>query len=185
MGTEPYLEVTEAAEYLRLHVETVRRMSREGTIPAVKFGRSWRFKVSALDEWACQTPTVSSPTLVPRVLCVDDDPLILRMYDLIFTNSPYEVVMALSIDEAQVLIDESLPSCILLDLKLGGGHTGVDLMSRNVNILEKVPIIIITAYPDSELVHGAIQLTSVTLLVKPLKRDSVLNAVSRLVAHQS
>lgn len=185
MNPEPYLEVSEAADYLRLHAETVRRMAREGTIPAVKFGRSWRFKVSALDEWACKSPTTSNPVLVPRILCVDDDPLVLRMYDLIFANSPYEVLKALSIDEAQVHIDESLPSCILLDLKLGRGQTGVDLMRRNLDILNRVPIILITAYPDSELVHEAIQLTSVTLLVKSLKRDTVLNAVSRLVANPS
>jgi excisionase family DNA binding protein len=39
---EPYLTVVEAAEILRLHPETVRRLSREGEVP---FHRSnWQYR---------------------------------------------------------------------------------------------------------------------------------------------
>jgi excisionase family DNA binding protein len=39
---EPYLNVSEAAEILRLHPETVRRLSREGEVP---FHRSnWQYR---------------------------------------------------------------------------------------------------------------------------------------------
>ena len=36
--------VEEVAEALKIHPYTVRRLSREGKIPAFKFGGQWRFK---------------------------------------------------------------------------------------------------------------------------------------------
>ena len=36
--------VEEVAQALKLHPYTIRRLSREGKIPAFKFGGQWRFK---------------------------------------------------------------------------------------------------------------------------------------------
>jgi excisionase family DNA binding protein len=45
----------EAGELLSLHVETVRRMARDGRIPALKVGtRRWRFDPAELREWMKQ-----------------------------------------------------------------------------------------------------------------------------------
>jgi excisionase family DNA binding protein len=46
MATEPrdWLTTKEAAEYLRVHVNTVRRWAREGAIPAVKLGNRGGFR---------------------------------------------------------------------------------------------------------------------------------------------
>jgi excisionase family DNA binding protein len=41
----------EAAEYLRLGVETVKRKARAGELPASKTGRKWLFLRSELDAW--------------------------------------------------------------------------------------------------------------------------------------
>ncbi len=35
--------ITEAAEFLGAHKETVRRLAAKGQLPGVKIGRSWRF----------------------------------------------------------------------------------------------------------------------------------------------
>lgn len=43
--------VEEIAKALRLHPYTVRRLSREGRIPAFKFGGQWRFKKEEIDKW--------------------------------------------------------------------------------------------------------------------------------------
>ena len=43
--------VEEVAEALKLHPYTIRRLSREGKIPAFKFGGQWRFEKKTLDEW--------------------------------------------------------------------------------------------------------------------------------------
>lgn len=46
------LNAKEAAEYLKAHVETVRRMARRGEIPAFKVGKDWRFHKEALRRWS-------------------------------------------------------------------------------------------------------------------------------------
>jgi excisionase family DNA binding protein len=45
------LTLTQAAEYLQLHPETVRRLSREGILPGAKVGRSWRYRRIDLDDY--------------------------------------------------------------------------------------------------------------------------------------
>lgn len=41
--------IEEVAQALKLHPYTVRRLSREGKIPAFKFGGQWRFNRKDLD----------------------------------------------------------------------------------------------------------------------------------------
>jgi excisionase family DNA binding protein len=43
--------VEEVAEALKLHPYTIRRLSREGKIPAFKFGGQWRFRKSEIEAW--------------------------------------------------------------------------------------------------------------------------------------
>lgn len=43
--------VDEVAQALKLHPYTIRRLSREGKIPAFKFGGQWRFRKSEIESW--------------------------------------------------------------------------------------------------------------------------------------
>jgi len=45
------MTIEEVARYLSLHELTVRRLAREGEIPAFKVGRQWRVKKELLDRW--------------------------------------------------------------------------------------------------------------------------------------
>lgn len=45
------LTIAEVAEYLGLHELTVRRLAREGQLPALKLGRQWRVKKDLLEKW--------------------------------------------------------------------------------------------------------------------------------------
>ena len=42
------LDAHEAARYLRLNPQTIRRLARNSEIPAFKVGGSWRFKKATL-----------------------------------------------------------------------------------------------------------------------------------------
>ena len=43
--------VEEVAKALRLHEYTIRRLCREGKIPAFKVGGQWRFRKDEIDKW--------------------------------------------------------------------------------------------------------------------------------------
>ena len=45
------MTIEQVARYLSLHELTVRRLAREGSIPAFKVGRQWRVKRELLDKW--------------------------------------------------------------------------------------------------------------------------------------
>jgi excisionase family DNA binding protein len=45
------MTIEEVARYLNLHELTVRRLAREGGIPAFKIGRQWRIKRRILERW--------------------------------------------------------------------------------------------------------------------------------------
>ena len=48
----------EVADYLRLAEATIYKLAQSGEIPAVKVGRTWRFKKDLIDEWFRQEANV-------------------------------------------------------------------------------------------------------------------------------
>jgi excisionase family DNA binding protein len=45
------MTIADVAAYLGLHELTVRRLAREGQLPALKLGRQWRVKRDLLEKW--------------------------------------------------------------------------------------------------------------------------------------
>lgn len=52
--------VQEVAEYLRFEPDTIRAMSREGKLPAIKVGRVWRFRQGQVENWLQTTKLAAS-----------------------------------------------------------------------------------------------------------------------------
>jgi excisionase family DNA binding protein len=50
----PILTTREAAAYLKLHPDTLRRKLSHKEVPATKLGGHWRFRTEVLDEWLAQ-----------------------------------------------------------------------------------------------------------------------------------
>jgi excisionase family DNA binding protein len=50
-GFEKLLSHEDAAELLDIHPETLRRMAVRDEIPALRVGRFWKYRASALDAW--------------------------------------------------------------------------------------------------------------------------------------
>jgi excisionase family DNA binding protein len=50
METDELLTPEESAKYLKMHVDSVRRLLRNGKLPGKKVGGGWRIPKSALDE---------------------------------------------------------------------------------------------------------------------------------------
>jgi excisionase family DNA binding protein len=45
------MTVHDVAEYLRLSEAKVYKMANEGRVPALRMGKTWRFKKELIDEW--------------------------------------------------------------------------------------------------------------------------------------
>lgn len=48
---EPLLDCTQAAELMKVHPESIKRLARAGKIIAAKMGGVWRFRTSALEAY--------------------------------------------------------------------------------------------------------------------------------------
>jgi excisionase family DNA binding protein len=48
---EPLIDAAEAADLLKVHPKTVKRMAAQGRLPGLRIGRLWRFRASELDDW--------------------------------------------------------------------------------------------------------------------------------------
>jgi excisionase family DNA binding protein len=51
MAFEPLLNPVEAAALLQIHEKTLIKLARDGKVPAVRLGRLWRFRASAIEQW--------------------------------------------------------------------------------------------------------------------------------------
>jgi excisionase family DNA binding protein len=48
---EPLITADRAADLLKLHPKTVKKLAQAGKLPGMKIGRVWRFRESSLDAW--------------------------------------------------------------------------------------------------------------------------------------
>ncbi len=90
------LTAKEAAEYLKLSVETVKAKARAGQMPATKIGREWRFSQRQLLKW------IEDASWAPEELV---DLGVLKAVLESMATEPAED--ALSWDEAMAELDET------------------------------------------------------------------------------
>ncbi len=50
-GIESLLTTQEASEVLKIHPKVLERMAKRGEVPALKVGKFWRYRATALDAW--------------------------------------------------------------------------------------------------------------------------------------
>lgn len=50
-GMETLLTSKEASEVLKIHPKVLERMAKRGEVPALKVGKFWRYRATALDAW--------------------------------------------------------------------------------------------------------------------------------------
>ena len=53
-NTDEILTIQELSDYLKVPVSTLYKLVREGSIPATKIGKHWRFQKDAIDAWITQ-----------------------------------------------------------------------------------------------------------------------------------
>ena len=103
-----------------------------------------------------------------NILLVDDDPLIIRMYQNRLSNDGYEVRTASNGEEALIQVMKEKPDLILLDImmpKMNGVETLKRLKAEPKT--ENIPVIILTNLGDNPKdIESAKRLGALDYLVK-------------------
>ena len=80
------------------------------------------------------------------------------------------------------LPSESVPSCILLDVRIPE-LSGPELQERLSELGSTLPIIFLTGHPDVPTTVRTIKAGADDFLIKPVSSDELLQAVERAIAH--
>lgn len=171
-----FLTPPDAARYLGIHEETVRRLAREGKLPGFKVGGVWRFSRKTLHQWSTSQGKVM---IEKRILVIDDDEAVRETVERAIGAAGYEAVSAGSGGEVHDLFMEDVPDLVLLDLVLPDTR-GAELMREIRARWPGTPVIIITGYADTDLVQQVLPYGPLLVLGKPIDRRQLLEAV-RLV----
>jgi len=117
-----------------------------------------------------------------RVLCVDDEPAILRLLSVVLAHDGHEAVPAATGREAMARLAEGRIDAVLLDLGLPD-RDGLELVSA-IRAAGPVPVIVVSARSDVAEKVAALDLGASDYLVKPFDGDE-LRARLRAVLRQS
>ena len=116
-----------------------------------------------------------------RVHIVDDDESFRKAIERHLKYAGYEVATYASAEHLlERLPSESVPGCILLDVRIPG-LSGPELQERLSELGSTLPIIFLTGYPDVRTTVRTIKAGAEDFLIKPVSSDQLLPAVDRAV----
>ena len=172
------LTVKETAKYLRIPLPTVYYLVQRGQLPAIQIGGRWRIKKNALDKDILKEEKSGQPT----VLVVDDDESLQNLFKLFLKKIGFSRVVVGTVKEAIAALEKQRFDLVFLDLKLPDGPADdvYDFVKREQ---PDCPIIIITCYPDSEMLDRILAKGPITVLKKPLKTEQLQQTV-KILGHK-
>ncbi|MEO5359941.1 MAG: response regulator [Nitrospirota bacterium] len=118
----------------------------------------------------------------PVILCVDDEPLNLKLLNTILIHKGYEVKMAVDGLQALKLIDEQRVDLVLLDIMLPGmdGFKVCQEIKEDERY-KNLPVIMITALSDTESRIKGIEAGAEDFISKPFDAAEVLARIKMLL----
>jgi excisionase family DNA binding protein len=169
------LTTKEVASYLKLRPETVLRGVKKGEIPAIKVGGHFRFDKKQIDDWLQNNSTSKK-----RILVVDDDEPIRKLFKETLEKNNYHVLTVNNGNQALKLIHSWNFHLIFLDLKMPV-MDGVDTFRKIRRINKTVPIVIITGYSASEMLHKALKQAPFGVMKKPFGAKDILRSTENFL----
>ena len=117
-----------------------------------------------------------------RVHIVDDDESFRKAIERHLKYAGYEVATYASAEHLlERLPSESVPGCILLDVRIPG-LSGPELQERLSELGSTLPIIFLTGHADIPTTVRTIKAGADDFLTKPVSSDDLLHAVERAIA---
>src|SRR6266702_8997511 len=171
------LTVKETAKYLRIPVPTAYYLVQRGRLPAIQIGGRWRIKKSALDRDILRQDKQGQPT----VLVVDDDADLQELFRTFLKKVGFSRVVVGTAKDAIVSLRKQKFDLMFLDLQLPDAP-GDQVYRTAKQIDPDLNVIVITGYPDSEILDRILQVSPVTVLKKPLKVEQ-LNQTVKILVH--
>jgi DNA-binding response OmpR family regulator len=114
-----------------------------------------------------------------KILVIDDEEHIRQLYHDELADSGYHVTTASDGDEAIRKLKEDRPDLITLDIRLGNGPNGIDVLRIIKELDSTIPVIINTAYSEYKQNFGA--WASEDYVVKSSELEELMTRIASLL----
>jgi FixJ family two-component response regulator len=119
---------------------------------------------------------VSGP---PVVHVVDDDPSFRAAVARLIRAGGWEAVEYGSTGDFLLHRPADRPGCVLLDLQMPGGPSGLDLQEALEGLGVPLPVVFLTGHGDVPSTVRAMRAGAVDFLTKPVEREALFDALRR------
>jgi excisionase family DNA binding protein len=171
------MTIRELAEYLRINIRTVYRLVEKGEIPAAKIGRQWRFDKEIIDAWLRRLSEPYRPQEKTNILVVDDEEMIVELFRETLKTTGFSLLSTTSSVNALHMIEEAHIGLVFLDLRMPG-IDGVELFRRIKASKPNLPVVIMTGYPNSDMMAQALAQGPFAIMNKPFSDKDIMEAVN-------
>ena len=115
-----------------------------------------------------------------KVLLVEDDPRLSEVITL-FLSESYEVRRAAAGAEAVQILRCEQVAAVLLDYRLPGPMSGLDVLAKIRSTHARLPVIMMTGYGSELLVASALKLGISDYFTKPVNIDDILQSLRKIL----
>ncbi len=117
---------------------------------------------------------------MPKLLVVEDDPLLSRMYQIIFSSNAYEVSIATDGADGLDQIRSWKPDLVLLDIMMPKLN-GMEVLKKIKSDPEvrNIPVVVLTNLAGNTDVQAALELGAVRYIIKSENKPKVVEEIVR------
>jgi signal transduction histidine kinase len=126
-------------------------------------------------------PAFEQANTSARILVVEDDPVICKLYENALGKKGYQISLASSFHAAKELLCTGSFDVIISDIFLDE-EDGLALLASSQAQYPDTPVILITGRPTIETASAAVRLNAYEYLVKPVSLEVLSDAITRAVA---
>ncbi|MEW6058073.1 MAG: sigma-54 dependent transcriptional regulator [Bdellovibrionota bacterium] len=117
------------------------------------------------------------------ILIVDDEPSMCEMLEVALKKWGYRVKIARTLREAMAALERGRIDGVLSDIKLPDG-TGVELLTRLKTLPEKPPVLLMTAFGNTDAAVQAMKMGAFYYVTKPFKLEELRLLLERSLSEK-
>lgn len=120
-----------------------------------------------------------------KILIIDDSSTNVLLLQDILEEFGYNAIIKSDSIEALKCVPEEMPDLILLDIMMPGlsGFKFLEKLGQN-NLINKIPVIMVTAKSDSTSKKKAKDLGAIDYIVKPISVEDIIERVEKALQAQ-
>lgn len=120
-----------------------------------------------------------------KILIIEDEQDLAVTFQRFLRGAGYEADLAGGYAEGKELLTRGCYGAVFLDINLGDGQTGMDLLREAREIDIDTPVVIITGSPEVATAAEAVRNAAFDYLCKPIEKERLLQSAAAAIKRKS